>query len=82
MNIRPQFITDSNGKKISVVLSLKEYDKLMEELDEKEDVRLYDEAKKSDNGERILFAEYLKKRNSKNANIPGSNKQKSRKAIR
>ncbi len=82
MNLRPQFITDIKGKRISVVLSIKEYDQLMEELDEKEDVRLYDEAKKTDNGERILFADYLKKRNSKNDIVHRSNKQKSRKAVR
>ena len=37
----PQYITDNKGKKISVVLSIKEYKKIMEEL---EDIRLYDEA--------------------------------------
>jgi hypothetical protein len=32
-----------------------------------EDVRLYDEAKKEDTGERILFSDYLKNRKQKNA---------------
>jgi len=32
-----------------------------------EDMRLYDEAKKEDDGERISFAEYLKSREEKNA---------------
>lgn len=40
----PQYITDNKGKKISVVLSIKEYKKIMEELEELEDIRLYDEA--------------------------------------
>ena len=34
----------------------------MEEIDEIEDIRLYDEAKKKDDGTRISFAEYLKKK--------------------
>lgn len=40
----PQFITDNKGKKISVVLPIKEYKKIMEELEELEDIRLYDDA--------------------------------------
>jgi PHD/YefM family antitoxin component YafN of YafNO toxin-antitoxin module len=41
----PQYITDDKGKKLSVVLSIKEYRKIMEELEELEDIRLYDQAK-------------------------------------
>lgn len=40
----PQYITDDKGKKLSVVLSIKDYKKIMEELEELEDIRLYDEA--------------------------------------
>lgn len=65
--INHQYITDSTGKKISVVIPINEYNALLEELEELEDVRLYDEAKKNDTGERILFSEYLKNRKSKNA---------------
>ena len=43
--LNPQFITDKKGKKLSVVFSIKEYRKLLEEMEEMEDVRLYDEAK-------------------------------------
>ena len=42
-----QFITDKQGKKISVVLPIKDYKAMLEELEELEDIRLYDEAKKS-----------------------------------
>lgn len=42
--ITPQFITDHKGKKISVVLSIKDYEKLIEKLEDLEDVRLYDAA--------------------------------------
>ncbi len=40
----PQYITDNKGNKLSVVLSMREYKKILEELDELEDIRLYDEA--------------------------------------
>ena len=44
--IHPQYITDTAGKKM-VILSQKEFDKIIEELEELEDIRLYDEAKAS-----------------------------------
>jgi hypothetical protein len=56
--VHPQYITDTAGKKL-VALPLNEFDTLMSEL---EDVRLYDEAKKEDDGKRILFTDYVKKR--------------------
>lgn len=40
-----------------VVLSAQEFDTLMEELEDIEDVKLYDEAKKMDTGERIPMEE-------------------------
>lgn len=46
VTVHPQYVTDSNGKKISVIIPLDEYNTLMEELEELEDIRLYDEAKK------------------------------------
>jgi hypothetical protein len=45
MNLHPQYITDKKGKKKSVVLSMKEYKRILEELEDLEDIRLYDEAK-------------------------------------
>lgn len=53
LTIHPQFIKDANGNKSLVVLPATEFDILMEELEELEDIRLYDEAKKNDDGERI-----------------------------
>jgi hypothetical protein len=67
LTIHPQYITDSKGKKISVVLPMKDFKALMEELEELEDIKLYDESKKKDTGERILFSDYLKNRKAKNA---------------
>ena len=63
--LHPKYITDTAGKKL-VVLPLKEYDSMIEELEELEDIRLYDKAKKEDDGERILFSDYLKNRKAKN----------------
>lgn len=45
ISIHPQFITDHTGKKISAVLPIKEFTTLIEELEELEDIRLYDESK-------------------------------------
>jgi PHD/YefM family antitoxin component YafN of YafNO toxin-antitoxin module len=67
IELHPQYIKDTNGNKSLVILPAKEFEILMEELDDIEDIRLYDEAKKNDTGERILFSEYLKNRKQKNA---------------
>ena len=64
--VHPQYINDTNGKKSMVILPVKEFETIMEELEDLEDVRLYDQAKKKDPGERILFSDYLKKRRQKN----------------
>ncbi|MFN3997283.1 hypothetical protein [Algoriphagus sp.] len=60
--LNPQFFNDSKGERSLVVLSLEEFNALMEELEELEDIRLYDEAKKEDTGHRILFDESKKSR--------------------
>ncbi len=60
-----QFLTDSKGNKTAVVLTIKKYNKLMERLEDLEDIRAYDEAKKNDDGVRINFADYLKQREAK-----------------
>ena len=65
--IHPQFITDNNGNKIYAVIPINEFNTIMEELEDLEDIKLYDEAKKEDNGERILFSDYVKNRKEKNA---------------
>lgn len=40
-----QFITDSKGKKIAVILPIEDYNKMNEDLEDIDDVRLYDEVK-------------------------------------
>ena len=47
LTIHPQYITDNSGKKISVVIPIKDFKAIMEGLEELEDIKLYDEAKKS-----------------------------------
>jgi len=59
--ISPQYIKDTAGRKM-VILPEKDYKKLLDELDELDDIRLYDAAKKEDTGERISFTDYLKTR--------------------
>lgn len=59
IKINPEFIKDSEGRNF-VVLSQKEFDEILEELEELEDIRLFDEAKKNDTGERIPMEEAFK----------------------
>jgi hypothetical protein len=47
LTLHPQFITDNSGKKISVVLPMKDFQAIIEELEELEDIKLYDDAKNS-----------------------------------
>jgi PHD/YefM family antitoxin component YafN of YafNO toxin-antitoxin module len=42
-----QFITDNSGNKIAVIISIKEYEKMLADLEELEDIRLYDKVKAS-----------------------------------
>lgn len=45
MTVRPQYITNANGERTSVILSIEEYERLLEEVEDAEDVKLYDKAK-------------------------------------
>jgi hypothetical protein len=60
-----QFLTDEKGNRTAVVLPIEKYNKLMEYLDDLEDVRLYDEAKRDDDGSRVSLEDYIKSRESK-----------------
>ncbi len=40
-----QYITDMDGKKLSVILPFEDYLELIEAVEELEDIRIYDEAK-------------------------------------
>lgn len=45
--VHPKYITDNKGKKVSVVLPLKEFKSMIEGLEELEDIKIFDEVKKS-----------------------------------
>lgn len=62
VNLHPQYINDTKGNKSMVVLSIQEFELLMEELEDLEDICLYDESQKEDTGERMLFSDYLNSR--------------------
>ncbi|MBK7108187.1 MAG: hypothetical protein WAU21_08605 [Chitinophagales bacterium] len=47
LTITPHYITDSTGKKISVILPINDFKAILEELEELEDIKLYDESKES-----------------------------------
>ncbi len=59
LTVHPQYITDTAGKKL-VILPAKEFNTLMEELEDLEDVKLYDKAKKNDTGERTPMEQAFK----------------------
>lgn len=40
-----KFLVDANGKQIAVLLDIADYQKILEELEELEAIRAYDEAK-------------------------------------
>jgi len=56
-----RYITDKNGKKLSVVIPIDEYNQMLEDLEELEDIRLYD-AVKARKEKSIPFEQYLQRR--------------------
>jgi len=46
--MKNQYITDTNGRKISVILPVREYEKMMKQLEELEDIKAFDEAMKNE----------------------------------
>lgn len=58
------YITTIKGKKLSVVLSLGDYKKLLEAKEELDDIRLYD-AVKSKNEPLVSLEQYLSERKTK-----------------
>ena len=62
--MKTQFVTDDHGNKLAVILPIKDYQKMLDDLEEAEDIKLYDEvkARKEDT---MPFSEYLKKRKQK-----------------
>lgn len=43
--MKTQYVTDNHGKKVAVIVPVKDYEKLMDELDELQCIKAYDKAK-------------------------------------
>jgi PHD/YefM family antitoxin component YafN of YafNO toxin-antitoxin module len=65
MTLNPQFVTDKKGRKTAVQLSVKEYEYLIEELEMKEDIALYEKVKADKKENYMPLNDYLKKRKKK-----------------
>ena len=47
INIKERYLVDDNGNRIGVVLNIKDYQRLLQELEELDSIRAYDAAKSS-----------------------------------
>lgn len=45
ISLHPNYITDNAGKKISAIIPINEFKTILEELEDLEDIKLYDESK-------------------------------------
>lgn len=43
--MKTQYVTDEDGNTIAVILPIKEYKKLIDDLDERKNIKAYDKAK-------------------------------------
>ena len=43
--MKTQFVTDDRGNKVAVILHVKDYEKIMDDLDELDCIKAYDKAK-------------------------------------
>lgn len=59
MAFHPQYVIDQNQNRTAVLLSIAEWERIIEDLDELEDIRLYDQAKTSSQ-ERLSFEQAVK----------------------
>lgn len=57
--LKEKYVIDENGEKTEVILSIEAYKKLLEELEELEELKLYDETKSKEN-ETLPFDEAMK----------------------
>lgn len=48
INIKERYLIDGNGNRIGVVLDIKDYHRLLQELEELESIRTYDASKASE----------------------------------
>ncbi len=64
-DLRPTYIIDERGNRVSVVLPIQQWQQLLDDLDELDDIRKYDEVK-ARNEPTISVADYRKKRQQAN----------------
>jgi len=60
INVHPEYIVDENLNKKSVILPYSEWKNIVEEMEELEDIRAYDQAKNEVNDESIPFEQAVK----------------------
>jgi hypothetical protein len=50
-----QFVTDAKGRKKAIILPIRDFERMLEQIEELEDIKAYDEA--MDSNEEIISAE-------------------------
>ena len=65
MTLNPQFVMDKKGRRMAVQLTVKEYEYVIDELEMKEDIALYEKVKADTKENYMPLTEYLKKRKEK-----------------
>ncbi len=59
ISIKGRYVVDEKGKKTGVILDIKDYQRMLDELEELESIRAYDSARSSGN-EVVPFEEAVK----------------------
>lgn len=59
--INPQFVKDEKGRDLGVFLTKSDFDKLLEELEDLEDIKAYDEAENRSDKEFMPYHEAVDK---------------------
>jgi len=60
LTINPQFVKDEKGRDLGVFLTKSDFDKLLDEIEDLEDIKAYDGAKSRTGQEFIPFEQALK----------------------
>jgi len=60
INVHPEYIVDENLNKKSVILPYSEWQNIVEEMEELEDIRSYDQAKNDPENEIVPFEQAVK----------------------
>jgi PHD/YefM family antitoxin component YafN of YafNO toxin-antitoxin module len=59
VRLHPEYVVDDQGKRKAVVLPVEEWKQIIDELEELEDIRLYDESKQ-EAGRAVSFEQAIK----------------------